>query len=213
VPFPRGYHAPAPRSRAPRHKGTGRPRVPTTSTPWPRSPLSATAFTAPPAAALAPFRHRSPLLRFPRAGHRRAVPSTRRRLHREVGRAAFLTPVRSRRALSPRAASRAPMRFLPRLLPLCRLSVPPSCRCSGAVARARARATRMMREARPARPWAARTLRRMRPSRSRLGHAHTAQVGCAGTVQLGRGGFGRATVELFFYFPNIFKSLQIQKFV
>jgi hypothetical protein len=33
------------------------------------------------------------------------------------------------------------------------------------------------------------------------------------TVPLGYGGFGLLTVELFFYFPNIFKSLQIQKFV
>jgi hypothetical protein len=34
-----------------------------------------------------------------------------------------------------------------------------------------------------------------------------------GTVQLGHGGFGPVTVDLFFYFSNIFKSLQIQKSV
>jgi hypothetical protein len=32
----------------------------------------------------------------------------------------------------------------------------------------------------------------------------------AGTMQLGRGRFGLVTVDLFFYFPNIFKSLKIQ---
>jgi hypothetical protein len=42
-----------------------------------------------------------------------------------------------------------------------------------------------------------------------LGHMRAAQVGCAGTVQPGRNGFGPVTVELFFYFLNIFKSLQI----
>jgi hypothetical protein len=46
-----------------------------------------------------------------------------------------------------------------------------------------------------------------------LGRAHAVQAGRAGTVQLGCGGFGLVTVELFFYFPNIFKSLQIEKFV
>jgi hypothetical protein len=62
----------------------------------------------------------------------------------------------------------------------------------------------------PARPWAARTLHRPRSSRVELGHTRVAQAGCAGTVQLGRNGFGPVTVELFFfYFPNIFKSLQI----
>jgi hypothetical protein len=35
----------------------------------------------------------------------------------------------------------------------------------------------------------------------------------AGLSWPGRGGFGRVTANLFFYFPNIFKSLQIQKFV
>jgi hypothetical protein len=40
-----------------------------------------------------------------------------------------------------------------------------------------------------------------------------AQAGRAGTVQLGRGGFSRVTANLFFYFLNIFKFLQIQKFV
>jgi hypothetical protein len=33
------------------------------------------------------------------------------------------------------------------------------------------------------------------------------------TVPLGHGGFGPLAVELFFYFLNIFKSLQIKKFV
>jgi hypothetical protein len=53
-------------------------------------------------------------------------------------------------------------------------------------------------EAGPARPWAARTLRRPRSSRAELGHTRAAQAGCAGTVQLGRSGFGTVTVELFF---------------
>jgi hypothetical protein len=42
---------------------------------------------------------------------------------------------------------------------------------------------------------------------------HAVQAGRVGTVQLGVRGFGPVTVDLFFYFPNIFKSLQIQKFV
>jgi hypothetical protein len=46
-----------------------------------------------------------------------------------------------------------------------------------------------------------------------MGRAHAVQAGRAGTVQLGCGGFGLVTVELFFYFLNILKSLQIQKFV
>jgi hypothetical protein len=119
----------------------------------------ATAFTAPPAVALAPFHHH---LRCLRPGSRRAVPSVRRHLHRVLGRAAFLTPVRPRRALFPSVASRAPVRFSPRPLPLRRLSTPPSCRRSGAVMRARTGPSY-------ARPWAARTLRRPRPSQARLG--------------------------------------------
>jgi hypothetical protein len=47
--------------------------------------------------------------------------------------------------------------------------------------------------------------------RARLGHMHAMQAGCVGTVQLGRGGF--SPDELFFYFLNIIKYLQIQKFV
>jgi hypothetical protein len=47
------------------------------------------------------------------------------------------------------------------------------------------------------------------------------QIGRVGTMDVGRAllcswatrGFGPATVELFFYFLNIFKSLQIQKSV
>jgi hypothetical protein len=54
-----------------------------------------------------------------------------------------------------------------------------------------------------------------------VGYAHAAQagaklgqaVGQAHTVQLGRDGFGPLAFDLFFYFSNIFKSLQIQKFV
>jgi hypothetical protein len=46
-----------------------------------------------------------------------------------------------------------------------------------------------------------------------MGRDDTVCVGRADTVQLGRGGFGPVTVELFFYFLNIFKSLQIQKMV
>jgi hypothetical protein len=66
-----------------------------------------------------------------------------------------------------------------------------------------------------ARPWAARMLRkpRLRLSQARLGHVCAAQAGCAGTMQLGHGGFGPLALELFFYFLNIFKSLQIQNFV
>jgi hypothetical protein len=94
----------------------------------------ATAFTAPPAAALAPFHRR---LRCLRLGSRRAMPSARRHLHRVLGRAAFLTPVRPCRALFPSVASRAQVRFSPRPLPLRRPSTPPSCRRSGAVMRAR----------------------------------------------------------------------------
>jgi hypothetical protein len=44
--------------------------------------------------------------------------------------------------------------------------------------------------------------------------ASVAQAGRIGTVQLGRGGFNLVAFDLFFfYFPNIFKSLQIQKIV
>jgi hypothetical protein len=53
-----------------------------------------------------------------------------------------------------------------------------------------------------------------------LGHEPAVRMGCARqdrglrvTVPLGRGGFGPLVIELFFYFLNIFKSLQIQKFV
>jgi hypothetical protein len=46
-----------------------------------------------------------------------------------------------------------------------------------------------------------------------MGHCSTVCVGRTGTVQLDRGGFGPVTANLFFYFPNMFKSLQIQKFV
>jgi hypothetical protein len=42
------------------------------------------------------------------------------------------------------------------------------------------------------------------------GRVGIVDVGCAGTVQLGRGGFGPVTID-FFYFLNIFKYLQIQK--
>jgi hypothetical protein len=66
------------------------------------------------------------------------VPSARRRLHRELGRAAFLAPVRPRRALFPHVASRVPVRFPSRPLLLHRPSAPSSCRCSGVVARAQA---------------------------------------------------------------------------
>jgi hypothetical protein len=61
-----------------------------------------------------------------------------------------------------RAASHAPVRFSPHLLPLCRPSAPPSYRRSGAIARACA--------------GAARTLRRPMPTRARLGRAHAAQA-------------------------------------
>jgi hypothetical protein len=53
---------------------------------------------------------------------------------------------------------------------------------------------------------------RGRPDKA-VGRIGTMRVGRTGTVQLGRGGFGPATVKLFFYFSNIFKSLQNQKFV
>jgi hypothetical protein len=51
--------------------------------------------------------------------------------------------------------------------------------------------------------------------------ACTVQMGRVDTVHVGRVlmcnwavcGFGPVTVELFFYFPNIFKYLKIQKFV
>jgi hypothetical protein len=46
-----------------------------------------------------------------------------------------------------------------------------------------------------------------------MGRVGTVRVRRAGSVQLGHGGFGPATVDLFFYFSNIFKSLQIQKSV
>jgi hypothetical protein len=46
-----------------------------------------------------------------------------------------------------------------------------------------------------------------------VGRAHAMEAGRADTKQLGCGGFGPMTVELFFYFLNILKSLQIQKFV
>jgi hypothetical protein len=58
-----------------------------------------------------------------------------------------------------------------------------------------------------ARSWAARTLRRLRPSRAWLGHLRAVQAGCVDTVQLGRGRFGPVADDLFFYFLNIFKSL------
>jgi hypothetical protein len=45
------------------------------------------------------------------------------------------------------------------------------------------------------------------------GNTSVAQAGHISTVQLGRGGFNPLAFNLFFYFPNIFKSLQIQKFV
>jgi hypothetical protein len=55
-----------------------------------------------------------------------------------------------------------------------------------------------------ARPWAACFVQ--------TGHVNTVDMGRAGTVQLGHGGFSPVIVDLFFfYFPNIFKSLQIQK--
>jgi hypothetical protein len=118
----------------------------------------AAAFAASPAAALAPFRHR---LRRLRPGSRQAMPSERRRLHRELGRAAFLTSERPHRALFPRAASRAPVRFSPHLLPLHRPFAPPSCRRSGVVARARTGVARTLAP---------------RPSWARLGRAHAAQA-------------------------------------
>jgi hypothetical protein len=46
-----------------------------------------------------------------------------------------------------------------------------------------------------------------------MGHSGTVRVGRIGTVQLCRSGFGPVTANLFFYLLNIFKSLQIQKFV
>jgi hypothetical protein len=46
-----------------------------------------------------------------------------------------------------------------------------------------------------------------------MGRSGTVRVGCIGAVQLDRSGFGPVTANLFFYLPNIFKSLQIQKFV
>jgi hypothetical protein len=51
------------------------------------------------------------------------------------------------------------------------------------------------------------------PSAVLAGHTSIAQAGHVGTTQLGRSGFWPLAVELFFYFLNIFKSLQIQKFV
>jgi hypothetical protein len=43
-------------------------------------------------------------------------------------------------------------------------------------------------------------------------HQHCGR-GLRVTVPLGHGGFDRLAIELFFYFSNIFKSLQIQNFV
>jgi hypothetical protein len=57
----------------------------------------------------------------------------------------------------------------------------------------------------PARLWATCTVQ--------PGRIGTVDVGRAGTVQLGRGGFSPVKVDFFFYFLNIFKSLQIQNFV
>jgi hypothetical protein len=54
----------------------------------------------------------------------------------------------------------------------------------------------------PARLWATCTVQ--------PGRIGTVDVGCAGTVQLYRDGFGPVTIN-FFYFLNIFKYLQIQK--
>jgi hypothetical protein len=145
-------------------------------------------------------------------GSRQAVPSAHHRLHRELGRTALLTPVRPHRALFPRDASHAPVRFPSCPLPLHRASARPSCRCSGAVARARTEAVRTLASGPSwARPWATRTLRR--PSRARLNCARAAQASCTDAMPLGRDKFGPLAFDLFFYFPNIFKSLQIQKFV
>jgi hypothetical protein len=50
-----------------------------------------------------------------------------------------------------------------------------------------------------------------------VGRAPRGQWAMSTTVQagreLGRGGFNQVAFDLFFYFPNIFKFLQIQKFV
>jgi hypothetical protein len=40
------------------------------------------------------------------------------------------------------------------------------------------------------------------PSRAKLGHARAVQASYAGTVQLGRSGFGPVTVELLFLFSE-----------
>jgi hypothetical protein len=49
--------------------------------------------------------------------------------------------------------------------------------------------------------------------RARLGRAHAVQAGRAVTVQLSRARIQPSDSDLFFYFLNIFKFLQIQKFV
>jgi hypothetical protein len=155
----------------------------------------AAAFTAPPPAALVPFRRHCL-----RLGSHRVVPSACRRLHRELSCATVHAPVRPRHAF-PRAASRAPVK-----------SPPQSTRA--ALQRCRTHCVTCTRVGPSwARPWAAHTLRRPRPSRARPGHAHVVQAGRTCTVQLGRARIQSVTVELFFYFSNIFKSLQIQKFV
>jgi hypothetical protein len=57
----------------------------------------------------------------------------------------------------------------------------------------------------------------VRPARQDRGPHALRKTGRANTVQAGRelsrSGFGSVTFDLFFYFPNILKSLQIQKFV
>jgi hypothetical protein len=51
---------------------------------------------------------------------------------------------------------------------------------------------------RPGKPWAACATQ----AEAKLGHTRAAQADCAGTVQLGRSGFGPVIVELFFLFSE-----------
>jgi hypothetical protein len=70
--------------------------------------------------------------------------------------------------------------------------------CQRAVSLPRARAG-------PTRPWAACAVY--------TGRADAVDVGRALLYNWAERGFGPVTVELVFYFPNIFKFLQIKKFV